>query len=507
MSVAGNRPNLLILMSDQLKASAIRLYGNPDVDTPSLERLASRGILYRQHYVTAPMCVPSRAAFWTGMYPHCTGVRHNQVLMPAGGNHFARLLDEAGYTLALIGKDHCFQGPDRARFAYRYDAGHQGVQDSDAHEDAPRVATFLRSAAFSERAVYCATIPYAPDACSTNLIARRALEFLERQNNESSPFCAWVSFPDPHHPLAAPEPYASMYPWDRIAMPPTREGELDNKMERQRVFYHLTGLDTTSEDDLRRAVSMYYGMIRFLDDGIGAVLDGLERLGLSENTIVIFTSDHGDYAGEHRMMLKSGTFYDCMTRVPLIISWPNELPRGELRDELVSQIDIMPTVMSMLGVPVPEPVYGRLLPGAGGESQPRSAVFAEHGAGGPAIRMPDLAKYPDYTEPQPSVSGRLMHARNAEGRPKMVRTRRWKYVYDPMDPVDESYDMQEDPWELSNVATNPENARVRQDLRDELMRWSIMTEDHVATPLYSDPDTLSDTADGGPDYYYHPLAD
>ena len=122
-----DRPNILIIMADQLKATALGLYGNRDVSTPNLERLAESGILYSRHYVTAPMCVPSRVAFWTGMYPHNTGVRHNQVLMPEDRAHYARLLSDASYRMALIGKDHCFQGPDMGLFTTRMDAGPLGV--------------------------------------------------------------------------------------------------------------------------------------------------------------------------------------------------------------------------------------------------------------------------------------------------------------------------------------------------------------------------------------------
>ena len=137
--MADDRPNILIIMADQLKATALGLYGNPDVATPHLERLAESGILYNRHYVTAPMCVPSRVAFWTGMYPHNTGVRHNQVLMPEDRSHYARLLSDAGYRMALIGKDHCFRGPDKYLFTTRFEAGHWGWTATEDDDDAPRV--------------------------------------------------------------------------------------------------------------------------------------------------------------------------------------------------------------------------------------------------------------------------------------------------------------------------------------------------------------------------------
>ena len=493
-------------MADQLKATALGLYGNPDVSTPNLERLADSGVFYHRHYVTAPMCVPSRVAFWTGMYPHNTGVRHNQVLMPEDRVHYARLFSDAGYRMALIGKDHCFQGSDKDLFTTRVEAGHVGLTKTESDSAVRAVADFLKAPAFNQSVTHSATIPYPTEACTSSRIAQRTAQYLENSAaSGDAPFCAWVSFPDPHHPLAAPQPYASTYCPENIEMPPQGVDDLEAKMERLLVYRHLMGLDHTTEEELRRAVAMYYGMIRYLDDAIGAILQSLDETGLSDNTIIIFTADHGDYSGEHGLMLKSGTFYDCMTRVPLIVSWPGGLEGGVIRDELVSNIDIMPTVASLIGLDTPEPVYGRLLPGAGGTG--REAVFAEHGAGGPRVLMSDLHRYPDYTDPNPVVHIRLMHARNAEGRPKMIRTDRWKYIYDPMDPVDELYDMEADPWELTNLAEQPWMAATRQELRGMLLRWAVMTEDHSATPLYSEPDTLRDTPDGGPRYYFHDLSD
>ena len=270
--MADDRPNILIIMADQLKATALGLYGNPDVATPHLERLAESGILYSRHYVTAPMCVPSRVAYWTGMYPHNTGVRHNQVLMPEDRSHYVRLLSDAGYRMALIGKDHCFQGPDKYLFTTRFEAGHWGWTATE-DDDARAFTEFLNDPGFNESVTHTATIPYLPEDCTSSRIAARAAEYLEESAaSEDAPFCAWVSFPDPHHPLAAPEPYASMYSPDAIEMPPQRAGDLEEKMERLRVYSHLMGLDRTSEQELRKAVAMYYGMIRNLDDAIGEIL-------------------------------------------------------------------------------------------------------------------------------------------------------------------------------------------------------------------------------------------
>lgn len=499
-------PNVLIIMCDQLNAKALNLYGNSDVKTPNIDRLASSGITYKNHYVSAPMCVPSRVAFWTGMYPHATGIRHNQVLMPSDRIHYAKLLKDSGYDLALIGKDHCFQESDKKLFSKYVEFGHHGFEKSESDTEAYSVSKFLQDPSFNEP-TYCATIPYSEEACSTNLIANETSEYLNEWNNsEKNPFCAWISFPDPHHPLAAPEPYASMYDPSEISLPPSKIEDLENKMERVRVFYKLMGFDKTSDVELRNALAMYYAMISFLDQGIGKILDTLESLKMMENTIIIFTADHGDYAGEHGMMLKSGTFYDCMTRVPLILSWKENIPKNKINEDLVSNIDIMPTIMDLIGIKVNHSVNGRALPTIY-DSETRNAVFSEHGAGGPRVLNSNLSKYPDCNDPKNNIITQVMHARNAEGRPKMIRTKKWKYIYDPMDPVDELYDMEKDPWELDNLASDKAYLDICNKMRVRLLRWSILTEDSNSIPLFYDPDTLSDTPIGGPDFHYPDLED
>jgi arylsulfatase A-like enzyme len=486
------RPNMLIIMTDQQRANAIRMYGNPDVPTPSLERLAARGIRYESCYTPHPLCVPARVSFWTGRYSHQHGARTNEIPMPPGERHFARILADAGYRLALFGKDHCFQPPDHALFDERYVFAHQGPDETD-DERVAEVVRWIRSGRQpGQRLLAEARInPYPAEHCPTAVLTRRTIDFLERQDG-SQPFCAWISIPDPHGPLQCPEPYASMHPPETITLPPWRDDDLDQKMERARVFRDLLGYDQMTEEQIRLRVSIYYGMIRFLDDGVGQILDALDRRGLTDDTIVVFTSDHGDYAGEHRLTDKSSTLLDCMTRVPLLLSWPGHLAEGVVDRNLVSLLDVMPTCMGLAEVPRPDGIDGRVLPGAGGDP-PRDAVFSEYGAGGPRLRLADLprlAQFP-FDDQMPPIP--LLRWREAEGRPKMVRMGAFKYVYDPMDEVDELYDLDADPWELTNLARDPAHAATRTSLRDRLLEWSIQTEGGQPVPLYFDRATGRNT--------------
>jgi arylsulfatase A-like enzyme len=485
------RPNILVLMTDQQKASAIRMYGNPDVPTPALEALAARGIRYDQCYTPHPLCVPARVSLWTGRYPHQHGARTNEILMPPGEHHFAHQLHDAGYRLALLGKDHCFQPPDLALFEERFIFSHAGPDEVESEREA-EVVRWIRSPRAPGSLLGPARVnPYAPEHCPTAILARRTLRFLERQTGEH-PFCAWVSFPDPHGPLQCPEPYASMHPPETLTLPPWAAGDLDGKMERARVFQRLLGYDRLTEAQIRQRMSIYYGMIRFIDDAVGQILAGLDRCGLADDTIVVFTSDHGDYAGEHRLTDKSGTFYDCITRVPLLVSWPGRLPGGVVDDHPVSLLDVLPTCLGLAGLPRPAGIAGRMLPGTG-DDPPRAAVFSEYGAGGPRLRLADLPRLADvaWQDERPPVP--LLRWREAEGHPKMVRWGRYKYIYDPMDEIDELYDLAVDPWEVTNVAADPAYAAARAAGRDHLLAWSIRTEGGRPTPLSFDPATGRNT--------------
>lgn len=481
------RPNILLIMSDQMKATASHLYGNPFCHTPHLERLASEGVLFEQAFTPHPLCVPARVALWTGQYPHATGARRNETWMPPETLHGFWLWHELGLHCGLIGKNHCFEQPDDlALFDTWCEISHVGLSEETTRgmdwfrpvEAIHAAHAVRRNMPASSPQFSWAHTDFPLEDYSTGLITGQTVRFLEQHRDD--PFVLWVSFPDPHEPYEAPRRYAEMFPPEVVQLPPWRQGEFDNAPERNRVLYRMMGIENNAKEDIYGLMAAYYGMVRFLDDGVGQILDALDRLGLRERTIVVFCADHGDFAGEHGMVTKGGVFYDALTRVPLIVSWPGHLPQAQVDHSMVNLVDILPTLFELQGLPVPAAMQGQPLPTVTGAT-PREAAFSEYGAGGPRFSMEDLHKLQAPYGRRALI--RSLQWREAEGRRKMVRTREWKYVHDPMGDKDELYDLVHDPWELTNVVDDPANAGVLADLRLRLADWSICTEDAKPVPL------------------------
>jgi arylsulfatase A-like enzyme len=481
-------PNVIVIMADQLKANASHLYGNPFCVTPSLARLAQEGVLFQHAFTPHPLCVPARVSLWTGQYAHTHGCRRNETWMKPDALHAFKIWKEAGYHTALIGKNHCFQEDDYAHtFDTWCEVGHAalgGTPNKGMEWFRPRAgveAAFSPIKRMNRRRMHleCAVTDGPLEDHSTGLVAGQTVHFLAAHRHE--PFALWVSFPCPHEPYLAPRPYAELFPPKRIILPPWEEALLTKAPERNRLLHAMLGVHDDELDALRRVMGVYYGNVRFIDDAVGQILDALACYDLREKTIVVFCSDHGDFMGEHRMTVKGGVFYDCLTRIPLIASWPGRIAAGRVEESLVNLIDVVPTLLALQGLAVPAAMQGQGLPAIIADATPRQAAFSEYGAGGRAFTAADLAQAPRPYGYDTIISS--LRWREAEGRRKMVRTRHWKYVHDPMGDLDELYDLVNDPWELHNLAAEPAHRDVLAELRLQLADWSIQTEDARPVPL------------------------
>jgi arylsulfatase A-like enzyme len=299
------------------------------------------------------------------------------------------------------------------------------------------------------------------------------------------PWFAWVHFYDPHAPYRAPEPYASRHPPNTIELPPREPPGYPGKPDRVRMFAELLGAHTVTDEHLRSVLSIYYASIAMIDDVVGRLLATLDRTGQREHTIVVFTSDHGDFMTEHGLVRKGASLYDSLVRVPLFVSYPGAIQPGTVCDDLVSTIDVYPTLVQLMGLP--------LLPGRGGQplpvitgEPPRQMVFAETGYEGTFTNRQQVTHF----LAQAVAEGRtvkLPWQLIANTKLKMARTRDWKYVYAAgPDGEDELYNLADDPFELRNLAADPDQAARVAWFRRQLLDWTITSEDalppHVTPP-------------------------
>ena len=462
-------------MVDQMAARTSTLWGGA-CETPALAGLARRGVLYDRAYTPHPLCVPARIATWSAAWSHKTGQRTNESRMPPDQDTALHVWKEAGYTTALIGKNHCF---DRVAFDPLFDVWceitHTGIPDGAATKgmDWPRPEAMIAEAHRVRRAmpdtggpVSHAVTDFPLTDYSTALVADQTVRFLERHG--SDPFAAWISVPDPHSPYEVPEAYARLFPPELIDLPPSPPDEFTGAPERNRVIAALLRWPEERCDGLRRVVAAYLAMIRFIDDQIAVILAGLDRLGLRESTLIVFCSDHGDFAGEHGMMGKGGLFYDCLTRVPLLIHGSGLDRPGARVGAPVSLLDVLPTVLALQRLRPIRGADGQPLPGATATA-PRARVFSEYGDGAPLFGTAAL-RSSGAPGGHAGILATLI-AREHEGLRAMVVEDGWKCVHDPMGDGDELYHLDADPWELINLVGQDAHADRHVALRRRIEEW------------------------------------
>lgn len=414
------RPNLLIIYPDQWRADALGCAGDPVVQTPALDRLAREGLRFTHAFVANPVCTPSRGSFMTGRYPHSTGVTHNEAALPAAEVCFTESLAAAGYHTGYIGKWHLdgaaqpgFVPPER-RHGWQYWAafnrGHRyydGVYFRDTPEE-------LRAPGFESEH-------------QTDLAIGFLAEAAERREQ---PFCLLLAWGPPHTPLEPPERYRGAYDPARMPRPASVPPELVGRAGHERA--------------------RYYGLIAALDDNVGRLLDALDRLDLANDTLVLFTSDHGDSLGEHGLFRKTIP-YDEATRVPCIMRWPGHIPAAATTAAFCHSVDIAPTLLALCGAEVPQQVQGHDL---------SSVVLT----GGPGLRQEVYLEgqvgrgNPAWWAGQSAVH-RLAKTWRA------IRTPRHLLATDLAGDVYLLFDLEADPLAMENLVGRP----VARDLREELL--------------------------------------
>lgn len=468
------RPNLLIFMTDQEQAAVVA----PDHPclTPHADRLAQAGIRFTQAYTPSPHCCPSRATLMTGLYPSRHGV-YNNVLnstaihagLHAGVETFAEPLKASGYQLTFCGKWHVSreENPaDRGWDEREVTAGkgtlHQRSIDQWREgpanpDDGVRRRGHIRRPGWGDFVVYQTLPDGGPkgyEQLNDYKVVQAAVAALDELSQQDAPWCLFVGTIGPHDPYNVPEKFVKLYDPATIPLPPNYHDSLEDKpriVQRQRRQVW----DQLSEEEVRESIAHYWAYCTLQDELLGEVLAALDATGQADDTLVIFLSDHGDYAGAHGLYLKGVPAYREAYHIPCIMRWPNGIhDPGRVVEEFVTLADFAPTFLELAG--------------ATSSQRPTGASLV------PFLEGRTPAGWPDAVHTQ--LNGVELYYTQ-----RSVTTRTAKYVYNGFD-FDELYDLDQDPHELVNVADRPEYAEIKHELVRQMWRFAAAEADMIFSP-------------------------
>ncbi len=413
-------PNVLFIICDQLRADHLGFAGNQVVRTPNIDALAARGTVFDNAWVANPVCMPNRSTLMTGRMPTAHGVIFNDRSLDWGVNTYVKTFRAAGYRTALVGKSHLQNGLSRnATIASRrapvatdpWPQGWNHLEDAERYDDGPpewpddfygfdhvrlsidhgsRITGHHLQWALDRGGKYEDLVvpmsaesparrrsdrwwqiyqpPYGPELHSTTFVTEQTIDFIEQASAEDKPWLAWASFPDPHHPMSPPGEWFDRHDPADMELPSTLGDTLEFAPEYLRQTQATTAADQVTwvsgfgamdHDMLREAIAATYGMVEMIDDGIGKLLAAIERLGQTNDTIVVFTTDHGDMMGDHGLMIKGFMHYRGTLQVPLVIADPTKA--AARTSSLAGSIDLAPTLLDLAGIRPYDGIQGRSL--------------------------------------------------------------------------------------------------------------------------------------------------
>ena len=474
-------PNIIFFVPDEMRGDTVSLRknNNPFINTPNIDQLANDGVAFTNCFTVNPVCAPSRCCTFTGQYVHSNSHRSlYQLLRPHEENLF-KFLKKKGYEVIWIGRNDLFsQKAGKLSVTKR-------ISLSMLSGDTKELITNMKSNPFKKedrlrKSFYYGERTKTQAKDIDYYIIKRGLEYLE--TNLNKPFCLYLALGFPHPPYVVEEPYYSMY--NRNEVPAPIPPKLDDKPEFMRLIHERYGLNKLVEEDFREILATYYGMITRVDDQFGQILAKLKEIGEYDNSAIFFFSDHGDYAGNYGLTEKwHNAFQDCLINVPLVMKIPNIQPDEKIKDQLVEIIDIFPTVMEIAQIKSKYTYFGKnLIPLIKGDDKiHRDAVFAE---GGFNIREPQCLESP-VKNPNIPLMGIYYDKTNISAekpstvaRSAMIRTKQWKLVI-RSSKDEELYDLIRDPQELTNIINDKAYSKIKEELKEKLLRWYLNTSDNA----------------------------
>lgn len=485
--------NVLFIMCDQLRVDYLSCYGAKAPLTPNIDALAARGTRFDRAFVAAPVCGPSRMSFYTGRYTLSHGATWNFVPLPVGERTLGDYLRPAGVRTAVVGKTH--HEPDvegmkwhglsstEAPGRWVAEGGFEPYARDDGIHPEGKVARHAAYNAYLREKGYPGANPWhdyanaaldeqgqlasgwllrnahraarIPDELSESAwTVDRAIDFIREQGE--APWCLHMSFIKPHWPYIVSAPYHDMYGREDAPAPIRSAAERGDVNPLFKGFQEHPECVAFSRDEVRlNVIPAYMGLVKQVDDHLGRILAHLEASGRMQDTLIVFTADHGDYLGDHWQGEKE-FMYEQGVRVPMIVVDPSpDARRGAVSEALVEAVDVVPTIVDALGLPVPTHIIeGRSLVPLlrGGADWPRQAAFSEL----------DFAIYP---------TARKLGLGPREARMVMVRTDRWKLVHFGKAFSPQLFDLNGDPHELADLGTDPGRKAARDELYHLLFDW------------------------------------
>lgn len=488
------RKNLVFICVDQMRYDAMSAAGNTMIGTTHLSRLAQRGMMFDRHYTPNQICSPSRATMASGLYPRHHGLTRNGIALDGARPTLWQMLKDQGLVTHAIGKLHyqpllapaALDMPESLAYwdrlgaaswtgpYYGFDhvelvlgeanesvkAGHYAAWLRQYHPDASGLYerdVSLGHAASDLKEIWKSAIP--ASLHYTNWIGDRAVDAIRRYAGRDR-FCLFVSFPDPHHPFAPPQPYCDLFDPAKVPAPKVVPGELDRmpayvqdcddpaqdayipvgSKNREQGFMLRT--DSISNDTINKVIAHTYGSIRMIDDAIGRILDALGATGALDDTYIVFTSDHGELLGDHGLLRKGPPPYRQLLQVPLLVSGPG-IARGSRTQAMTSHLDFVSTFATLFDAKAPAndglDLSGTL---SGQQTRERDRLFAEY---------------------HPRADARVYS--------QTIITDRWRFAYYPNEPAwGELFDLEADPWEHWNLFSEARVQDTVARLRDELCK-------------------------------------
>ena len=474
----GRRPNILLLYTDQHNASVLGSVGHPDVQTPHLDRLASEGVQFTRAYCQDGVCLPSRSSMLTGQYCRAMGVLWNCDIpsWPERFHPLPLLLQEHGYRTVAFGKRHVASAWDvgfdyTATVLDRADEPADEyyldwVREQGQYDEAMRdFAAQLGGEPDGRAPLSCRISKLKPENTMEAYVAQKTIDFLREAQAHDRPFFCWCAFKRPHQPYTPLPEYAARYDPQKVTLPPTLYESPSHLPPMLRVWRdwreHLWCLGRAAEDITlyQRYIAYYYALVTEVGEHIGRILEVLDEEGLAEDTIVMYTSDHGDFVGAHGLAEKAclgHNVYEDTLAVPLIARWPGRFQENYLADDLVELIDLYPTLLELTGI---EQEHGWVLPSRSlvpvlAEGRPLGRSFAISENWSQLTAIGERHKLGVWLDHQPGGYGDML------------------------------FDRQTDPHETHNLAGTPQGTRIERQLRDSLIEWTRSTA--YIPPQYTD---------------------